>query len=283
VSQTGVSFSHTGEKAQALVHGSLVHGCSGIWRRLLEAPGSGIVLGNGGGAVRTALFAGQQSDLIMNNSEDSYRRICDQVWALYQAQLEKEKLRRSKRKVFLPRRRGGGARTCCTWAFHRARSRESAMRPNARRPSAWPANSNTSRPPAAGARHLPTTSSTTRSCNSPAALTRGLASGRRLTAGKKELFVEFTDALHIATDHRIADDLLAVMNPEAESCPVCLKCKEILEAELALYQPRVVICSGRLPSRFVWDICTGRTLERPVKETMLKETRFGCKVHFSVT
>ena len=77
------------------------------------------------------------------------------------------------------------------------------------------------------------------------------------------------------------EDLLAVMNPEADDDPVCLKCKELLQAELTLYAPRVVICSGRLPSKFVWDICTGRPLERPVKETMLKDTRFGCTVHFS--
>ena len=38
----------------------------------------------------------------MNTSEDRYRRICDDVWALYQAQLEKEKPRRSKRRVLLP-------------------------------------------------------------------------------------------------------------------------------------------------------------------------------------
>ena len=87
--------------------------------------------------------------------------------------------------------------------------------------------------------------------------------------------------MHITTDHRVADDLLSVMNPTADNDPVCLKCKEILEAELKLYQPRVVICNGRLPSKFLWDICSSRTLERPVKETFLANTRFGCNVHFS--
>src|SRR3974377_2000748 len=38
----------------------------------------------------------------MNASEDSYRRICDDVWALYQAQVEKEKPRRSKRRGLPP-------------------------------------------------------------------------------------------------------------------------------------------------------------------------------------
>jgi hypothetical protein len=41
------------------------------------------------------------------------------------------------------------------------------------------------------------------------------------------------------------------------------------------------VCNGRLPSKFLWELCTGRSVDRPVKETMLKETRFGCKVHFS--
>src|SRR6266404_3985266 len=38
----------------------------------------------------------------MSTSDEDYRRISDQVWALYQAQIEKEKPRRSKRKVQLP-------------------------------------------------------------------------------------------------------------------------------------------------------------------------------------
>jgi hypothetical protein len=103
----------------------------------------------------------------------------------------------------------------------------------------------------------------------------------QVSRGEKSLLVEFTDALHITTDHRIGADLLGVMNPEAETDPVCLKCKEILAAELAFYQPRVVVCNGRLPSKFVWEICVGHGFERPVTETMLKETKFGGKVHFS--
>src|SRR5437879_4779788 len=38
----------------------------------------------------------------MSETNGEYRRICDQIWALYQAQIEKEKPRRSKRKVQLP-------------------------------------------------------------------------------------------------------------------------------------------------------------------------------------
>ena len=217
----------------------------------------------------------------MNNSEDSYRRICDQVWALYQAQLEKEKLRRSKRKVFLPPPPRG--RRVDLLYVGISPSPVTRIGYATQRPAAERLSRDFEYVTAAGSRGP--------SFANDLFYDPLLQFARRIDPrfgvwpqvdrGEKELFVEFTDALHIATDHRIADDLLAVMNPEVENCPVCLKCKEILEAELVLYQPRVVICSGRLPSRFVWDICTGRTLERPVKETMLKETRFGCKVHFS--
>jgi hypothetical protein len=215
------------------------------------------------------------------NREDSYRHICDEVWALYQAQLENEKLRRSKRKVFLPpppRPRRVDLLYVGISPSPVARIGFAAQRP--------------------AAEHLAREFEyVTAAGNRGASFTNDafydplLQFARRIDPrfgvwpqverGEKSLLVEFTDTLHITTDHRIADDLLAVMNPEADNDPVALKCKEILEAELTLYQPRVVICSGRLPSKFVSEICTGRALERPVKETMLKETRFGCKVHFS--
>ena len=217
----------------------------------------------------------------MNNSEDSYRRICDQAWALYQAQLEKEKPRRSKRKVFLPpppRPRRVDLLFVGISPSPVARIGYAAQQPAAERL-------------AREFEYVTAAGNHGASFTNDAYYDPLLQFARRIDPrfgvwpqverGEKSLLVEFTDTLHITTDHRVPDDLLAVMNPEADNDPVCLKCKEILEAELTLYQPRVVICSGRLPSRFVWDICTGRPLERPVKETMLKETRFGCKVHFS--
>lgn len=103
----------------------------------------------------------------------------------------------------------------------------------------------------------------------------------QVARGDKALLVEFTDALHITTDHRVAEDMLAVLNPQADNCPVCARCKDILAAELGLYRPKVVVCNGRLPSKFVWEICTGKPFVRPVEETLLLETRFGAKVHFS--
>jgi hypothetical protein len=217
----------------------------------------------------------------MNNSEDSYRRICDEVWALYQAQLEKDKLRRSKRKVFLPP--PPRPRRVDLLYVGISPSPVARIGYGAQRPAAERLARDFEYVTAAGNRGA--------SFTNDAFYDPLLQFARRIDPrfgvwaqverGEKSLLVEFTDTLHITTDHRIADDLLAVMNPEADNDPVSLKCKEILEAELTLYRPRVVVCSGRLPSKFVWDICTGRTMERPVKETMLKETRFGCKVHFS--
>jgi hypothetical protein len=217
----------------------------------------------------------------MSSSEDSYRRICDQVWALYQTQLEKEKLRRSKRKVFLPPPPRG--RRADLLYVGIAPSPVTRIGYASQRPAAERLARDFEYVTSAGNRGAPFTND--------AFYDPLLQFARRIDPrfgvwpqverGEKSLFVEFTDTLHITADHRIADDLLAVMNPEADNDPVSLKCKEVLEAELTLYQPRVVICSGRLPSKFMWDICTGRALERPVKETMLKDTRFGCPVHFS--
>ena len=217
----------------------------------------------------------------MTASEESYSRICDEVWALYVAQIEKEKPRRSKRKVFLPpppRPRPVDALFVGISPSQIARIGYAAQRPAAERLAR-----EFEYVSAAGARGPAYTND--------AYYDPLLEFIRRLddrfgvwpqvVHGDKPLLVEFTDALHITTDHRVADDLLSVMNPQTENDPVCLKCKEILEAELKLYQPRLVICNGRLPSRFLWDICTGRALQRPVQETFLKATRFGCNVHFS--
>jgi hypothetical protein len=235
----------------------------------------------GGGASNVAGRREIASQPIMTPSEESYSRICDQVWALYQAQLEKEKLRRSKRKVFLPPPPRG----------RRVDLLYVGISPSPIARIGYGAQR------AAAERLARDFEYVTAACTRGAPFTNDafydplLQFARRIDPrfgvwpqvqrGERSLLVEFTDTLHITTDHRIADDLLAVMNPETDADAVCLKCKEILEAELRLYEPRVVICSGRLPSRFVWDICTGRPLERPVKETLLKETRFGCKVHFS--
>jgi hypothetical protein len=217
----------------------------------------------------------------MNASDESYRHLCDEIWGLYQAQIEKEKPRRSKRKVFFPpppRERPVDLLVVGISPSQIARIGYATQRPAAERLAAEfeyvSAAGNRGPSFTNDAYYDPLLQFVRR-------LDAGFGVWPQVARGERTRLVEFTDALHITTDHRIADDLLAVMNPEVDTDPVCLKCKQILEAELLLYRPRVVLCSGRLPSRFVWDICTGRTLERPVKETMLKDTRFGCKVHFS--
>jgi hypothetical protein len=217
---------------------------------------------------------------IMNAIDDSYARICDKVWTLYQAQLEKEK-RRAKRQVLLPpppRNRP------VDWLFV-------GISPSKIAPVAYGADRKTAEQVAQDFAYVSAAGNSRSKLSNDAYYEPLLQFARRrderfgvwpqISKGEKSLLLEFTDALHITTDHRIADDMLAVMNPQADNDPVCATCKEILEAEIALYRPKVVVCNGRLPSKFVWEICTGRSIDQPVKETMLKQTRFGCSVHFS--
>ncbi len=219
--------------------------------------------------------------LKMTASEESYNRICDEVWALYMAQIEKEKPRRSKRKVFLPPPPRGQPVDVLFVGI--SPSQIARIGYGAQRPAAERLARDFEYVSTAGTRGVAYSNDAyyDHLLQFVRRLDEGLGVWPQVSRGEKPRLVEFTDALHITTDHRVADDLLAVMNPTAENDPVCLKCKEILEAELKLYQPRLVICNGRLPSRFMWDICSGRTLERPVKETFLTNTKFGCNVHFS--
>jgi hypothetical protein len=217
----------------------------------------------------------------MTANEESYNRICDEIWALYAAQVEKEKPRRTKRRVFFPpppRPRKIDVLIVGISPSHVARIGYGAQRPAAERLAR-----DFEYVSAAGTRGAAYTNDAyyDHLLQFVRRLDEGFGVWPQVARGEKPLLVEFTDAQHITTDHRIADDLLNVMNPNADNDPVSLKCKAILEAELKLYQPELVICNGRLPSKFVWDLCAGRTLERPVKETFLKETRFGCNVHFS--
>ncbi len=217
----------------------------------------------------------------MSTGEKSYQWICDQVWGLYQTQLEKDRLRRNKRQVLLPPPARGRP---VDWLFvgispsqvvplGYAAERQAAER--FAREFGYVSEAGNRRAGLSNDSYYEPLLQLARQVNEQFGVWPQVA------RGEKALLLEFTDALHITTDHRVADDMLGVMNPQAENDPVCQKCKEILEAELWLYRPRVVVCNGRLPSKFLWEICTGRSLERPVKETMLKETRFGAKVHFS--
>jgi len=217
----------------------------------------------------------------MSTSDEDYRRISDQVWALYQAQIEKEKPRRSKRKVQLPPPARGRPVDLLVVGIS----------PSQIAPVGYAAERQAAERLAREFEYVNATGKRGSKLHNHDYYEPLLEFARRIderfgvwpqvARGEKSLLVEFTDALHVTTDHRVGADLLGVMNPESETDPVCLKCKEILAAELALYQPKVVVCNGRLPSKFVWEICVGRGFERPVTETMLKETKFGGKVHFS--
>jgi hypothetical protein len=217
----------------------------------------------------------------MNTSDDSYGQICNKVWSLYQAQLEKEKRRGVKRHVLLPPPRRGkpvdllvvGISPSPATPIGFAGAREAAERLT-RDFLYVTAAGDTKGKLSNDAYYDPMLQFVQR-------LDGRFGVWPQVAKGEKGLLVEFTDALHITTDHRAADDMLAVMNPQADNDPVCAQCKEILEAELSYYRPKVILCNGRLPSKFVWEICTGKSFTRPVSETMLKETKFGCPAHFS--
>jgi len=217
----------------------------------------------------------------MNESDESYRQICDEVWGLYQAQIKKDKWRRSSRCVMLPPPSRGrrvdilfvGISPSPVGGVGFARERGPAEL--LARDFEYVTGAGNGKPGFSNDLYYAPLLEFARR------LSANFGVWPQVGRGEKTLLAEFTDALHVTTDHRIADDLLSIMNPQAESDPVCDKCKEILDAELRLYRPRTVVCNGRLPSKFVWELCTGRPVDRPVKQTMLKDTRFGCSVHFS--
>lgn len=104
---------------------------------------------------------------------------------------------------------------------------------------------------------------------------------RQVEQGQKKRLVEFTDCLHIATQPGDKDDIWRVFTQPIENCRVWRRCKEILEAELRLYQPKVVIGNGRQPSDMLWEICKGRRVGNPPEDSMILNSRFGCNVHLS--
>jgi hypothetical protein len=216
----------------------------------------------------------------MTETDQEYRRICDQIWALYQAQVETEKPRRSKRKVqFPPPSRDRSVDLLIV-----------GISPSQVGPVGYASDRVGAERLARDFEYINSTGKKGSKLHNHDYYDPLLEFVRRIderfgiwpqvSRGEKSLLVEFTDALHITTDHRVGADLLAVMDPESDADPVCLKCKEILAAELAFYQPSVVVCNGRLPSKFVWELCMGRRFDRPVTDTMIKETKFGGKVHF---
>lgn len=216
----------------------------------------------------------------MNTSPESYSRICDEVWALYTAQLVKDKRRGAKRHVLLPPPPRGRPVDLLFVGISPSQVAPVAYAAERKAAERFAAEFEYVRTAGAGRPKFSNDPYYEPLLQFAQRIDERFGVWPQVASGAKALLVEFTDALHITTDERIADDLLGVMNPQADDCPECLKCKEILKMELALYRPRVVICNGRLPSKFVWEVCTGHPVERPVKETMFKAAQFGGIAHF---
>jgi hypothetical protein len=100
-------------------------------------------------------------------------------------------------------------------------------------------------------------------------------------SGNRQLLVEFTDALHVATDPN-TDDIDRFVSPGVRGGSDRRKlCKNILELELAYYQPKVVIGNGRLPSDLLWEICTGKPVEGSPVECLTRYKPCNSIVHLS--
>jgi hypothetical protein len=102
---------------------------------------------------------------------------------------------------------------------------------------------------------------------------------KQIERGQKSLLVEFTDCLHIAT--KPGDDIWQIFKGQTDDCPVWLRCKEILEAEILLYGPKVLIGNGYLPTEMLTQIVAQRNGGKRPAESMLASMEFGCNFHFS--
>jgi hypothetical protein len=98
---------------------------------------------------------------------------------------------------------------------------------------------------------------------------------------KCELLLEFTDALHIATQ-RGNDDIEQFISLRAEGGLERRRaCKEILSLELQYYQPKTIIGNGRLASDLLWEICTGQSVTAHPKDCMTRYQPCNSVVHLS--
>lgn len=98
--------------------------------------------------------------------------------------------------------------------------------------------------------------------------------------GTSELLVEFTDALHIATA-RGNDDIDDILDGGLSGVSVRSECRQILEMELVLHQPKAVLGNGRFASDLLWELCTGQPLRTAPPDAVIPKSRFGCPVHLS--
>lgn len=102
----------------------------------------------------------------------------------------------------------------------------------------------------------------------------------QVEAGQSGKLVEFTDALHVATEPR-SEDFAQLTDDLAPDDALRAECLEILRMEIALYRPRVVVCNGKFPSDLMFKLCTGYRMGfNPPVATMLTNTKLGCNVHF---
>lgn len=69
----------------------------------------------------------------------------------------------------------------------------------------------------------------------------------------KELYVEFADALPLATKPR-TKDFDTVIQQRDPACPVRKSCKVILSAILDYYEPRVILANGGLPAALLREL-----------------------------
>ena len=107
-----------------------------------------------------------------------------------------------------------------------------------------------------------------------------LATASEAERRTSELLVEFTDALHIATASG-NDDIDEILDGGLPDGSVGDECKQILEMELLLHQPRAVLGNGRFASDLLWELCTGQPLRTAPPVAVFPKSRFGCPVHLS--
>lgn len=98
--------------------------------------------------------------------------------------------------------------------------------------------------------------------------------------GDRKFLVEFTDALHVASEPG-KEDIVKLIESQNPECPTRRSCRKILEMELRYYAPRVVIGNGRLPSDLLTEIVTGAHQRGAPSAAFLHSSALDCNVHLS--
>jgi hypothetical protein len=95
--------------------------------------------------------------------------------------------------------------------------------------------------------------------------------------GTKQLRVEFTDALPLATVPR-STDFSEVIRQRDHGCPVRIACADLLRLQLDYYQPRVIPGNGWLPSDLLSKVFTQGDRRT---DTLLVSKEWNCHAHLS--